>query len=360
MTKQHIAYDDTMLIIGAGAHVPYEFPTSLELTELIRTLYTEASGYVPISYIGRDIRADKAAICRLLRDLSIVPDTGGHLSANGYDLLLTATVDNFVIEFGQSQVYSIDKFLAQRAKTHPNDKTTILLGKLIIAYFIHKFEVSKKFGFHKFDWIQYLINEHLCNPKQMEDFFSKPPKIITFNYDNVLEHSLFLHLKSFHAIEEAEAIKKIQSLGITHVYGHLDTLNPDFRTTPNLLYAEALKSIRIIGEERTNHLEIADLILKSLSNKTKNIYFLGFGFDHLNVATLFKNCPSRGDDFYYGMKFYTTHFKLDAMQKAELRSSVPFSLEIRNEDSCSELDLIRKYQPIFKKTTRNPPTVRSL
>lgn len=192
MTKTRISFNSTTLIIGAGAHQPYGFPGSKTLTEQIKDLLRKGTPVVHFSDATRECQyspeqEDRIRICSLMKALRIGPlgnTPADHATALGEAL------DKFLVMFAGAQVESIDTFLAQRSSAQVPDLLNIKIGKLLIAYFIHKYESQTLIGLHRSDWIQYLTHEFLRHSKLRDLFFSSPPRIYTFNYDNFFEKSV--------------------------------------------------------------------------------------------------------------------------------------------------------------------------
>lgn len=143
-------------------------------------------------------------------------------SSNSFDIELGKALDNFLDSFAKSQVYSIDAFLAKFSDEHASEESQnkiTEIGKVVLIYFISRYENQTPIGYHKFDWIQFLINEYLKDKDTRTSFFKNPPKFYTFNYDRILERSLMNHLINFHFLEEDTAVQMIKDLKITHIYG---------------------------------------------------------------------------------------------------------------------------------------------
>lgn len=135
-----------VFILGAGASVPYGYPTGEELGRLI---VEEIEG----------------------RLLQILNDTFQNQLVN---------IKKFPKELKKSLRNSIDQFLANK----PNYEG---FGKLAIAYFIKNFEnqESKHYYIERGDWVKYFFNQFIgLNDQQIKkkDFY-----FITYNYDRSLE-----------------------------------------------------------------------------------------------------------------------------------------------------------------------------
>lgn len=345
-----------MLIIGAGAHVPYGFPTSNELTEKIKDLVTIADPLEELESEISSFRAespgyeatiDKWNICRLVKEL-VMQNQVGICELHYFDKMVINKLDEFVQNFAEAQVDSIDAFLAQRSNAN-GDSTEIEIGKLIIAYFINKYEHETPIGFHQKDWLRYLTNEFLRHQSLRDTFFHKPPKIYTFNYDNFLEKSLFAHLKAFHQMDESAARNLVQSLNISHIYGDTNSFNFVLNDSNHLeFYREAIKRIKVIGEERNSSAnKITHEVIKGIAC-AKKVYFLGFGFDEYNSMLLFGSNNDELSQYFADTEFYSTHVNMTEKEKIDIQNRAPFPLIFPAGDECDCMKLVREEFPIFK------------
>lgn len=245
-----------MLIIGAGAHQPYGMPVSKDLTSLIKNIYSarisglenDPSGMHTTQAAAErtHYRKLKKEICKLIKRVEIIerPTLLGlnpnakriskyrtnldwtENTDNEWDSLVISEYDSFLRSFCGSRVYSMDQYLANLTD-EPNTERQELwtsFGKLTIAFLLHHFETQNLFGTSKEDWIELLINRHLL--PDVSGFLENPPRIITFNYDRLLEKSIFSHLVHFHKFSYEKAVETVRSLPIIHVYGKLNEFKP--------------------------------------------------------------------------------------------------------------------------------------
>lgn len=353
---QKIHFQDTTLIIGAGAHVPYGFPTSQGLTSLIKKYYTDAdikttNLNTASSYANTKEEFDKITISTLLRDIKY-PKTTKTIPPTR-DQSVIELLNSFIAEFARSQVYSIDSYLASYLKNHKENANPDfpLIGKLLIAFTINYFERKTLIGFHEFDWIQYIINSYLTNPIHLNNFFANPPTIYTFNYDTHLERSLAEHLQSHHGKSKEDAKKMVDGLNIKHIYGAIDSLEDPLRFT---ITKESIENILVIGEERaTDELRKTSLEISNSLKRSKEVYFLGFGFDEANTRLIF-------DEYLRFMagrtefpNFYSTNFGINFYERNKIKTLIgPIQIKFGPIDKkIDSLDLIRNKYPIFEKRT---------
>src|SRR6266702_8534366 len=146
-------FSKTLLVIGAGAHVPYDMPTSRKLTKTIKELVSHCK---KISFLqtnrpgNTDLDVNKIRICRLLRDMKIINPSPDAVN-NAFDIAIGEALDSLVSSFARSKVYSIDRYLANSENSNLTP-TNVKIGKLLITFFIKTFEEAKPWGFHEPDW----------------------------------------------------------------------------------------------------------------------------------------------------------------------------------------------------------------
>ena len=280
----------TVFVLGAGASCPYGYPTAAQLRELIcfeggfRDKYFT---YLTNSQVSQSIRDKKVS-----------------------------DVKHFIKIFKDSNIKSIDVFMANNPKLAPT-------GKYVIAYEIFRAEINSYFGeeakrrqelltevkknpdrkrelwgtpgFYGGDWYFYLYNkavDGLVGKDALPDFSNGNISFITFNYDRSLEQFLYESLRnSFSEVSEEVIIKALQWLKILHVYGQIAPLkwqNPQkyFKYKPQVnedLLQSASENLRTIYEEKENP-ELTEA--KRLLQKADQIFFLGFGYNKENMEVL--------------------------------------------------------------------------
>lgn len=239
----------TVLIIGAGAHVPFGFPTGKQLKQ--------------------DILKETAALFPHFKK----------------------EVEDLQKDFRHSLEDSIDAFLEKRHEQH------LAIGKLLISSVLLKYEYKVKETIFDADpsknWFAYVLNSKLRH-RTLEEFVNAPISFITFNYDRSLEHLLHTALQARFDLESRELNDAMQQLRIHHVHGTLgrlhwekDSRNEDrvpFGAQPtNENIPVAARAIRLVHEEGQD-LEKANAWLMS----AQRIFFLGFSYhpDNLKKLTL--------------------------------------------------------------------------
>jgi hypothetical protein len=175
----------TVLVLGAGASLPYGFPTAKELEELICDAFAS--------------RTKKASLL-----------LGGDESKYA---------PNQFFEFREAFLrspLSIDAFFQRRPEF-------LEVGKLAIAYCLIPFEDEANLYRRDRDlrggnWYKYLAGKL---DSQFEEFGDNKLSIITFNYDQSLEYYLLNSLLYSHGKKRDECANALTKIPIVHVYGQL-------------------------------------------------------------------------------------------------------------------------------------------
>lgn len=248
--------NNTLLVLGAGASMAYNFPSGADLRREIIARLTESSPFA--TSLNKLTRASHAEIQAFRND------------------------------FHLSNIISIDAFLAMRPEYSK-------LGKYAIASILHIYENQNTLFSPDIedDWYSLLWNKLRFGAHTIEDFKENKLNVITFNYDRSLEHYLTTSIQHSYNISYEEAIDVLNdAISIIHVYGKLGDLDrrnkQSFRPYApqwTAIYADAaVQSLRIIPESRNDDLVFDEC--KKLYDKSSICFFLGFGFDPLNIERL--------------------------------------------------------------------------
>jgi hypothetical protein len=238
----------TTLILGAGASKPFGFPTGAELRErIIRITYPEPSEeWNPLTkYFDYEINK----------------------------------VSKFGEAFYYSQQQSIDAFLE-----HRNEFITI--GKLAITLVLLPFEEEREL-FKNGNWYQYLFNR--MTTKTFDDFSQNNINFVTFNYDRSLEYFLLTALSSTYdkdVITTEDMLSKFMPLHIYGSFGNLIGQNSvDYSSNPDRFNTKrASDNILIVSEK--DHRATVFLTASQILINTERLYFLGFGYNEINLERL--------------------------------------------------------------------------
>jgi hypothetical protein len=181
----------TVLILGAGASIPYGYPSGSDLKNYIIGLLTNIQSHY--SWI----------------DKSNIPKE---------------KIDNFIVKLERSDAPSIDIFLENQ-----NNKTFTEIGKKAIVNVISDSEnpyILANPTFNDGDndhWYQYFGRKLLRG--DIEEITSNI-SIVTFNYDRSLETYLIRALANNYGeiYDYSDSARVIDKIPIIHMYGELDPL----------------------------------------------------------------------------------------------------------------------------------------
>jgi hypothetical protein len=237
-----------VLILGAGASMPFAFPSGWGL---VHDVCTGLQG-------GQALR-------RVLEDeLKFDSD------------LLT----NFGTSLKSSRQPSVDQFLELRPEF-------LEVGKAAIAAALIPNEVPSRLDPPQPTWYDYLFNALRCKP---EVFRENCLSIVTYNYDRSLDFFLLRSLQSSYGIRPQEARELLSLIPIIHLHGQLGDLqlseDEPGRPYTTQLTARAVQvaadGIRVVHEEIT---EAYDRALDCI-RAADMICLLGFGYNETNVERL--------------------------------------------------------------------------
>ena len=302
---------NTVLILGAGASVPFGYPTGFELRK----------------YICNDFKNDWMRISKR-------------------DEKLLKQIDEFTKAFASSLNMSIDLFLSRNKKFEK-------IGKIAIIQQILKAERNSKEPSNIFDkpnWISYLYER--LTKKFTDDSYYKIAdnklKIITFNYDRLVENSIYKALCNSFTLTNMNLFEQeMFRFGIMHVYGKIAPL--DWEQEEGLKYKVDLRSIKIL-----NYLENIKVLydqreipnrayIDSTLQKAKRIFFLGFGYADENLDVL-----NIKDNFNKYQRIFGTAKDLtnNEIEKIRNKFSSLTTEKYYNEiiiENCDNLTLLRNY-----------------
>jgi hypothetical protein len=243
----------TVLILGAGASVPYGYPSGYQLYEAIYNNLLNSSN---LKYgILRDLNFNENDIIKFRTDL--------HYSSKG----------------------SVDAFLEWRPEY-------IEIGKAAIAIELIGYENTEKLFDDKNTqhWYRYLYNKLNAS---FDEFDKNKISFITFNYDRSLEHYLFTALRHSYGKPLDECSAKIKNIPIIHVHGILGYLPWQGNPSRGYHYGmgeldkikESYSFIKIIHENIDNDPEFSQA--HKLIEDAEIICFLGFGYNRTNIKRLY-------------------------------------------------------------------------
>lgn len=245
----------TVLILGAGASMPFGFPSGAELVN---------------------------HICSKLI---------GHVRSSINDAFLELGLDHGIFDKFVKALYysgrtSIDAFLQ-----HNPDYMAV--GKLAIAAALTPFEGTHGLFRRKDNWYLTLLQHLNAN---IGAFGENKLSVITYNYDRSLEWFLLTALKnSYPGTTYEQCYAQMNGIRIIHLHGCLGQIPPAESAVGDdcRRYASgtgwkdiltASQGIRVIHEDISADPVFAEA--KELLRKAEVIAFLGFGFDTINLERL--------------------------------------------------------------------------
>ncbi|MFH1718718.1 MAG: hypothetical protein ABIF19_15290 [Planctomycetota bacterium] len=246
----------TVLVLGAGASMPFGFPSGKKLVALIADMLNGDSPTVSL------------------------------LANHGYSKeQIWEFRDNLVL----SGRLSVDEFLEYRTEFFD-------VGKEAITAALLRFEQTNNLFNANIEnnWYRYLFN--LLNTS-FDEFDQNKLAIITFNYDRSLEHYLFTALQNSYNRNDEECADKLDKIPIVHVYSkigrlpweksHYSLVPYDVGSHPDrlgLYVGRGRENIKIIHEDTEKDPEFNQAF--ELLSTAEYIYFLGFGFNETNLKRL--------------------------------------------------------------------------
>lgn len=282
----------TLLIIGAGASVPYGYPTGSQLKDMLC-----------------DVNNSQSLKEYMLNILNM----GGRKEV----------IEVFCQQFRASPDNSIDVFLGKRKGQYISkliNGVTVKckltyedFGKLAIANQLIKCEKIDSLNPNDDNWLQYLWNH--MNNDVIDDFKSNKLKIVTFNYDRVIEQYFQTAIESSYGVETEVATNLREStIDIVHVYGSLQSLDERAYGAKSDNIGEVANSVRVISEAR----EEKDTEFKkahAMIAWADKICFIGFGFDSTNLRRLGFPNHDCSDKTIYSTQFERTAYEISDAEK---------------------------------------------
>jgi hypothetical protein len=279
----------TVLILGAGASIPYGFPSGAglidyTLTDLPSTPNTSAPSITPRRKLIFDL------LCKCHGEEDVVA---------------------FSRALGRSGKLSIDAFLES------NPPPIREVGKSAIAAEILAAEdpvlISRR---GKEDWYRYFYTNVLaCSLHQLTN---NQLTIITYNYDRSFEYFLMQSFAADCSSTLADAADVVRQLPIYHLHGSIGSLE-DLAYGYELCGAAMIRTlsprIRIISDPDVEQNDTFKRAHVALQN-AERIYFLGFGWAPENLRRLIPDGLTSSNREILGTSF--------GMGSAELNRSLGY------------------------------------
>jgi hypothetical protein len=297
----------TVLILGAGASMPYGFPSGDELKQ------------------------------KIISNLEHFPRKGGP-GTQLESIMREARLEDYHVTDFRDQLagaphMTIDRFLENRPEFEAIGKLAIAatLIPLEVDSVVRMFEPWKGHSCAE-DWYTYFAQHLNLSSTYWGDGLLT---IITYNYDRSLEYFLFRILKSTCRKSEQECRDIFKGIPIIHIYGELGPYNPIGRGLP---YGVSLNSetaraaannIRIMHEAKDEGLTNQS---KTAVENAEVVCFLGFGYHEENLT------PLGVKSHVQGKRVLGTAWDLTK----EERSRLKLGLYVDDARDCKILELLRK------------------
>lgn len=260
--ESSVFHERTVIVLGAGASVPYGFPSGARLID------------------------EAIANFNAHNLLELLHENGGrsHAPIEGTREYFSGLLD----ALRDAHAPSIDTWLLNRPDySHA--------GKIIMAYHLARFEDSAKLMNRDNErWYGDFLNTLGKTPEEIAKNYHTL-RIVTFNYDRSFEEFAFRKFKAHYRMVPAEAANLVKSLNIHHVYGQLGALDWQQHHFPEdcqgcvrrygeqQFIADAAQQVKLI-HECENTAEIAEM--QSAIGNADFVFLIGFGFHEENIKLL--------------------------------------------------------------------------
>lgn len=264
----------TVLVLGAGAHWAYGYPSGETLKELaaeavarsIKVNDARSLSHLDSAIVGKPIRVDRELCAHLERALR----NSGQASIDAF-LHANQHLAGFV-ELGKAAIAQVLLDL-EHEHIDPNRAVRRRAAQGALP------EIPRSD-----DWIKYLLHLMLEDASTPGDFKKNSVSFVTFNYDQLLERKLYWALQDSFGLADQEALDLVKSIPIAHVYGSLG--RSCFWQAPHENdWQKSSTSLRTIFEtECREGVELNKAL--ALLHAARNILLLGFGYHKENMSLI--------------------------------------------------------------------------
>ena len=284
----------TVLIVGAGASVPYELPSAR------RALEDAITG-------ARELTRELPRVTALSAD-----EVRAFL-----DRLRTAECD------------SIDAVLER----HALDEHIQRAGRAVIAYTMAPYLRRTTLTAPDADWVKFVWNHMADGAATFADLRRNRLHFVTFNVDRVIELKLTKAIEALYGTARAEDVREFVEAIVLHVQGAIPHPAPHSAVTSDWM-TSAMRGLRTVREPASDlTLNIAQNLLQS----AHVIACLGFGHHRDNVAKL--GFPTLTPALARAKTIYSTAVSLREGQIPEMQRAygAGWQLELgKRDESCLE------------------------
>jgi hypothetical protein len=243
----------TVFVLGAGASMPYGFPSGDQLIDEIVQIASPRENLPPIFDIA------------------------------GFDY---GQVLSFGVDLAYSDMPSIDSFLEHRPEFLRIGKLAItlaLVGRELDHTLSRSYRLDPNNTLSRRAWYDYLWREMLAPRDQFGD---NNVAFVTFNYDRSLERYFSLRLQAQHGHScSSEVLKDLYRIPFIHIYGSLG--DEEFIVYPYCGDRKDHELIKIADELKIIHEDDPSgnpnfPAAIQLLRQAERVCFLGYGFHELN------------------------------------------------------------------------------
>lgn len=266
---------ELVLILGAGASVPYGFPTGNELRHWICDLWAYRDRGSAIYDLNINPNPDRPTrIFHALKQLNIRPDD-------------VANLGKMVTE---SKLPSIDRLVFHRAKEIGHIARSLIAALLLDSESESALQNPRADG----DWFSPLWSSLTAGRKSISDVVTDKLAVFTFNYDRSLERLFFSACKATYGVDDKAASEFVSKIYIEHFYGtttklyELNGLGAKFDCDRAQLHEAvelAEQEIWLIDDDRKRQATAFEKARTAFGH-AKIVTFLGYGFDEINDKNL--------------------------------------------------------------------------
>jgi len=243
----------TVFVLGAGASVPYDFPTGFQLSQRVFEQLAD----------GRE----------------------GYQALTVHCSFTPKEIEDFRQSFYHSGKPSIDAFLEHRTDL-------IQIGKAATAQALIRYEDDHRlFVFDaNQNWLRELSGRLASS---FDEFGQNTIAFVTFNYDRSVEHYIFTTLKNTFKKTDAEVAAVLGAIPVIHLHGRLGYLpwqKGETRAYHTDVTTQAMKvcvdSIKIIHESITDGRDDDFKAAKKLLADAHQVVIMGLGYNTINLERL--------------------------------------------------------------------------